>query len=273
MVQNLVFFGDSFTSQPFDEENPDRAFTIDKEVCVTNRLEELTGINSINFSSSGKSTTYITTLFTKFYNKFPDLAKNSIFFFCLTCMHRGEFNNRKNKEVFFFDNYKNKRSIYTNYGIPKYNIEFPSNNSKSREYIEHLTSTTGIPYKEFKNFYSLYYSKFSNNTAVYWENIQRLQGLQAFIKEKNLKAVVFQGLDPMLFTDGDYLTEEQRKKDNIRTSDNISKYIDLFKFPGGHLSWAKYIYSYDSKYHLGHPNSYDHKLLGDILYEHIKDLL
>jgi len=42
MVQNLVFFGDSFTSQPFDEENPDRAFTIDKEVCVTNRLEELT---------------------------------------------------------------------------------------------------------------------------------------------------------------------------------------------------------------------------------------
>ena len=45
----------------------------------------------------------------------------------------------------------------------------------------------------------------------------------------------------------------------------------LLYFPKGDHSWRQYIESYDNNYRYEHPNSYDHEVLANLIYAHLKN--
>lgn len=63
--------------------------------------------------------------------------------------------------------------------------------------------------------------------------------------------------------------------DNIVYINNMELHCgyvpNTLRFPDGSTSWRFYIKSYDSGYSATHPNTADHRILADLLYDHIQE--
>lgn len=116
-----------------------------------------------------------------------------------------------------------------------------------------------IPLDMYKNWAQLNTNQLNNPEMRYRTHKMHIIMLENYIE--SLGGTV-RFLNTVNIHPGDPLPKGETGEDYTFTK-------NLFKFPNGLYSWRHYIWTQDNDYRWGHPSPFDHKHLGNILYEYI----